>query len=54
MMKKYYSASELREKIINEKKLPRTANQKGERHSFIAKIRGSVFGRFSNSKFALR
>ena len=37
MKKKYYSAAEIREMILKERKLPRTANQKGGTYSLGGK-----------------
>jgi hypothetical protein len=51
---KYYSANEIKNMILNKKKLPRTSNQKGRRYITIAKVRGSIFGKAIGKKIKLK
>lgn len=48
--KRYFTAEEIKTMVLNEKKLPHTTNQSGEKETFIAKVRGSIFGEGSGGK----
>lgn len=48
--KKYFTAEEIKSMVLTEKKLPRTTNQIGKKETFIAKVRGSIFGEGSGGK----
>lgn len=42
--KKYFSQAEIKEMWLKYKQSPRATNLMGRRQSFIAKVKGSIFG----------
>ncbi len=42
--KKFYTAEEIKEMVLKKSQLPCATSTKNEKKSFIAKVRGSIYG----------